>query len=192
MGRMKGILALACALGAATAFAQSQHHHGKQHHHKGTAQPYAGQQTRTVASFPDEDVQGFLDGRGMGLAKSAELNGHPGPMHVLELAEALKLTAEQRRLVQAAFDRMQAKAKELGAAYIAAEQAVDAAFKSGSADPAIVAAKVVEANRLLGQVRLAHLSAHIETTPLLTPEQRARYAELRGYVTRSGSEQHKH
>ena len=49
-----------------------------------------------MASLSDEDVQGFLDGRGMGLAKSAELNGHPGPMHVLELAEELKLTAEQR------------------------------------------------------------------------------------------------
>jgi Spy/CpxP family protein refolding chaperone len=102
-------------------------------------------------------------------------------MHVLELDKELELTAGQRQRVQAAFDRMKAKAMELGAAYVKAEQAVDAAFKSGAADSAAVASVVAEANRLLGEVRLAHLQAHIEITPLLTPAQRARYAELRGY-----------
>lgn len=29
----------------------------------------------------------------MGYAKAAELNRHPGPMHVLELADQLKLAA---------------------------------------------------------------------------------------------------
>ncbi len=177
---VKGILALTCALGATVTLAQTQHHHGM--HHKQTAQPYAGQQARAVASLSDEDVQGFLDGRGMGLAKAAELNGHPGPMHVLELAEELTLTSEQRQAVKAAFDRMKAKAKALGETYVKAEQAVDQAFKSGTADAAEVAARVAEANRLLGEVRLSHLQAHVEITPLLTPEQRTRYAVLRGYA----------
>jgi Spy/CpxP family protein refolding chaperone len=189
---MKRIIASApaVALMATLAFAQSQHHHGK--HHKQAAQPYAGQQTRAVASLADEEVQGFLDGRGMGLARAAELNGHPGPMHVLEMAEELKLTAEQRKAVKAAFDRMKAKAKALGARYIEAEKAVDQAFRSAPANAAAVAARVAEANRLLGEVRLAHLAAHIEITPLLTTEQRARYAELRGYGTQAGHEKHKH
>jgi Spy/CpxP family protein refolding chaperone len=145
-----------------------------------------------VASLSEEDVQGFLDGRGMGLAKSAELNGHPGPLHVLELAEELQLTAEQRQAVTAAFERMKAKAKALGEAYIKAERAVDQAFKSGAADAAEVAARVAEANRLLGEVRLSHLQAHVEITPLLTPQQRTRYAELRGYAGGGAHQQHKH
>lgn len=186
----KGILALTCALGATVAFAQTQHHRGK--HHKQAAQPYAGLQMRAVASLSDEDVQGFLDGRGMGLAKAAELNGHPGPMHVLELAEELRLAPKQREAVQAAFDRMKAKARQLGEAYVEAEKEVDRAFKAGPADAAVVAARVAEANRLLGEVRLAHLAAHIEITPLLTAEQRARYGELRGYGTHAGHEKHKH
>src|SRR5262249_7099740 len=136
-------------------------------------------------------LKDLLDGRGMGLAKSAELNGHPGPAHVLELAEELGLTPEQRHLVQAAFERMQAKAKTLGEAYIKAEKAVDQAFKSGTAKAEDVAARVAEANRLLGEVRLSHLLAHVEITPVLTPEQRTRYAELRGY-TSGQSHQHKH
>jgi Spy/CpxP family protein refolding chaperone len=188
---MKGIitLAFAFALVATAAFAES-HQRGKQH--KGAAQPYAGQQTRAVASLSDEEVRAFLDGRGMGLAKSAELNGHPGPMHVLELADELRLTPEQRDRVKAAFDSMKAKARKLGEAYVAAERAVDQAFKSGPADATVVAARVAEANRLLGEVRLAHLAAHVEITPLLTTEQRARYAELRGYGTHAGHEKHKH
>jgi Spy/CpxP family protein refolding chaperone len=184
------VVVFASVLAATVAVAQTKHH-GK-HHDKGAAQPYAGQQARLVASLSDEEVQGFLDGRGMGLARSAELNGHPGPMHVLELAEELKLTAGQRGAVKTAFDRMKAKAKALGAAYVAAERAVDQAFTSGTADAGQVAARVAEANRLLGEVRLAHLAAHIEITPLLTPEQRARYAKLRGYTTHTGHEKHKH
>jgi Spy/CpxP family protein refolding chaperone len=188
--RLNGIVALACALGATAAFAQSHDHHSRQH--RQTAQPYAGQQTRVVASLSDEDVRGFLDGRGMGLARSAELNGHPGPMHVLELADELKLTPDQREAVKTAFDRMKAKARSLGEAYIKAEKAVDHVFKSGTADAAEVAARVAEASRLLGEVRLSHLQAHVEVTPVLTPEQRARYAELRGYAGGGAHRHHKH
>jgi Spy/CpxP family protein refolding chaperone len=177
------VVVAAAALVAGAALAQ----HGGHRH----TQPYAGQQMRAVASLSDEEVRGFLDGRGMGLARSAELNGHPGPMHVLELADELKLTAEQRTAVKAAFDRMKAKAKALGEAYVKAEAVVDQAFKSGAADAAEVAERVAEANRLLGAVRLSHLLAHVEITPILTPEQRARYAELRGYAGGTAHD-HKH
>jgi Spy/CpxP family protein refolding chaperone len=180
------VLALAAA---ATAVLAQQHHGGGQH--KPAAQPYAGQQTREVATLSAQELNDLVAGRGMGLAKSAELNGHPGPAHVLELAEQLQLTPDQRQQVKAAFDRMHAKAKALGEAYIEAEKAVDQAFRSGTADAAVVTARVAEANRLLGEVRLSHLQAHVEITPLLTPEQRARYAELRGY-TGGGAGEHRH
>jgi Spy/CpxP family protein refolding chaperone len=113
-------------------------------------------------------------------------------MHVLELARELRLTAGQLEAVKAAFERMKAKAKALGEAYVRAEKAVDQAFKSGTADAREVAARVAEANRLLGEVRLSHLLAHVEITPVLTPEQRARYAELRGYGSGSAHQHHKH
>ncbi|HEX5958198.1 MAG TPA: Spy/CpxP family protein refolding chaperone [Hyphomicrobiaceae bacterium] len=116
---------------------------------------------------------------------------HPGTLHVMELAEELRLTPAQRQMVQRVYERMKARAKALGKAYVAAEKAVDKAFKSGTADAAEVAARVAEANRLLGEVRLSHLQAHVEITPLLTPEQRTRYAELRGYAG-SGPRQHMH
>jgi hypothetical protein len=178
--KMLVTIGLACFAAFAAAQAQSPH-----------AQPYAGQQARNIASLSDEEVQGFVGGKGMGLARPAELNGYPGPMHVLELGNELGLTLEQRQLLKAAFDRMKAKAMDLGAQYVAAERALDEAFKS-HADAAVIASRVVEANRLLGEVRLSHLAAHLEITPLLTPQQRARYAELRGYAASKAHGNHKH
>jgi Spy/CpxP family protein refolding chaperone len=173
-------LALACVAPLALA----------QQHHRQHAQPYAGQQMREVASLSDQELQDLLAGKGMGFAKAAEINGHPGPAHVLELAKELNLTPQQHERVKAAFERMQARAKALGEAYIAAEKAVDEAFKSGTAKADEVALRVAEANRLLGEVRLSHLLAHVEITPLLTPQQRARYAVLRGYAD-AGAHEHR-
>jgi hypothetical protein len=37
----------------------------------------------------------------MGLALPAELNGYPGPIHVLELSDKLGLSAEQKSRIEA-------------------------------------------------------------------------------------------
>jgi hypothetical protein len=50
------------------------------------ANPYADQQTRSIKSLSEEDIAALLNGEGMGMAKAAELNGYPGPKHVLTLA----------------------------------------------------------------------------------------------------------
>jgi hypothetical protein len=59
--------------------------------------PYAGQQTRAIKALSDDDIASLLKGEGMGMAKAAELNGYPGPIHVLALAPQLKLTEPQRQ-----------------------------------------------------------------------------------------------
>jgi hypothetical protein len=47
---------------------------------------------RAVKGLSAQQIADLRAGKGMGLALSAELNGYPEPMHVLEHAEALKLT----------------------------------------------------------------------------------------------------
>jgi Spy/CpxP family protein refolding chaperone len=143
---------------------------------------YAGQQTRTATSLSDDEVAGLRAGKGLGLAKPAELNGYPGPMHALDMAEQLALTAEQRASIQQIFDRMAARAKIAGAAYVEAEQALDGVFRSGKADTKTVTAALAKADKARAAARMAHLKAHIETAPILTPQQRATYAQLRGYA----------
>ena len=168
--------AICLVVGSASTVVALHAGHGK----PGYSQPYAGQQSRVASSLSPEEVEGLLAGRGMGFARPAELNGHPGPMHVLELAADLKLTEDQRAKIQAAFDRMLVRATAAGAAYVAAEQAVDAAFRSG-ADRDTVFRLVREADLRRADKRLAHLEAHLEVTQLLTVEQRKGYAKLRGY-----------
>ena len=59
--------------------------------------PYVNDQGRALKALSADEAAGYLEGRGLGLAKPAELNGYPGPMHVLELADALALTPAQTR-----------------------------------------------------------------------------------------------
>jgi len=146
-----------------------------------THQPYAGLQTRSVKSLSDQQIADLKAGRGMGLALAAELNGYPGPVHVLELATSLGLSDEQRAKVTALFDAMKQEAVGLGERLIVAETALDRQF----ADKTITASGLGEATRdiasLQGELRLAHLKYHLATLELLTPDQVQRYAALRGY-----------
>jgi hypothetical protein len=181
------LLVIAFCVTAGPALAQHQGHHGHGAHSQGAqhAQPYAGQDVRAITSLSDEDIAGYRAGRGMGLAKPAELNGFPGPMHVLELAEDLQLSEAQRNDVQSSFDRMIVRAQKAGDAYIAAERALDNLFRSSAMPSAEDLKRHVEAAELAqAEVRRAHLDAHLEVAPLLTADQRRRYAELRGYATK--------
>lgn len=171
------------------AVAQPKDPHGSPPAH---AQPYAGQQNRAITSFSDKELSDIREGRGMGLARPAELNGYPGPMHVLELAGELQLTDEQRMAVEAIFAHMKQSAQVAGDRYLEAEQAVDAAFRSGNATPDRISALVRQADGARAEVRLAHLNAHLATAPLLSGEQRRRYAELRGYSGSSDDDGHQH
>lgn len=146
--------------------------------------PYADFAKRRVAAFSDEDAAGIVAGRGMGFALPAELNGYPGPLHILELAAELGLTHEQRAAVEALIGPMQARAKEAGRRYVEAEQALDAAFRSQAADAATIERLVRAADSARAEKRLAHLLTHIEARRLLTKEQLAIYAARRGYATR--------
>ena len=76
--------------------------------------PYVGQESREIKALSAQEVSDYLSGRGMGLAKAAELNGYPGLAHVLEFATELELTSEQKSKTEVLFKKMQAQAIPLG------------------------------------------------------------------------------
>jgi hypothetical protein len=154
--------------------------------------PYAGQQARPIKALSDDDLAALRKGEGMGLAKAAELNGYPGPKHVLDLAQQLQLTDAQRRDVQAIFDRMSAAAKPLGGELIVQEQALDQLFAKGEITQDRLAAGTTAIAELQGRLRAVHLSAHLETRALLNGDQLARYEHLRGYAAPQAPMQHHH
>lgn len=144
--------------------------------------PYAGLEAREIKALSDAEMASYLAGDGMGLALAAELNGLPGPKHVLELADSLGLTAEQRRRVQAIFDTMREQAVQLGEEIIAAERALDSAFAGGAIDHATLDAMTARSATLRGRLRSVHLAAHLEMRGVLTSDQVQRYVSLRGYA----------
>jgi len=143
--------------------------------------PYAGQQSRPIKALSDEDTAALLNGDGMGFARAAELNGYPGPAHVLTLSQPLKLTEAQREQVQAIFDRMSAAAKLLGAELVERERALDQLFAKGDITPDRLAGATAQIGELQGRLRSVHLAAHVETQAVLTSDQIALYQHLRGY-----------
>jgi hypothetical protein len=80
--------------------------------------PYQGMQSRTVKALSEQQVADLNEGRGMGMALAAELNGYPGPSHVLELADKLELKPDQISAVGSLFESMKRESIPLGAKLI--------------------------------------------------------------------------
>jgi Spy/CpxP family protein refolding chaperone len=172
---LKLIASSVLLMGAGGAF--GQHNHQPSHN----AATYAGQQTREIKALSPAQTADLLDGKGMELAKAAELNSYPGPMHVLELAEQLELSPGQKQASQALMQQHKAEARDLGARLVAAERALDQAFASRQIDTARLSAHTESIGRLQALLRKSHLETHLQQTALLTPQQISRYAHLRGY-----------
>lgn len=173
------LAALLLAFSLSPALAQ---HAGHGRHSPAGPAPYAGQQTREAAGLDAAEAADLRAGRGMGFALPAELNGYPGPMHVLELADRLALDPTQRARMEALRAAMLAEARPLGEALIAAERALDEVFRGGTATVAEVDAATEAAALARGHVRAAHLRVHLATRDALTLQQRAAYARLRSYA----------
>lgn len=172
---MKRVLIFLAATAALAQAADTAH----EHHH--AASPYAGQQSREIKALSDAEVRDLLNGAGMGFAKAAELNRYPGPLHSLENADALALTAAQREALEKLLQRHKAEARTLGAELVALERELDGLFAAHKASPANVDEVLRRIGDKTAALRASHLKTHLEATALLSPAQVDRYASLRGY-----------
>lgn len=175
--RLTLLIALSSVL-AATAFAEPS--------------PYAGQEIRSIKAMSDQEVSDYLAGKGMGLAKAAELNGYPGPAHVLENAKALSLTPGQETSTRTLFGQMQKKAVSLGKQLIEAEQRLDGLFATATVTPDSLSAALAAIGELQAKIRLTHLETHLTQASILTPGQVALYYRLRGYAGDVADTHHHH
>lgn len=152
---------------------------GQDHPHRpaSSAAPERG----AIASLSPQEHRDLLAGAGMGLARAAELNGYPGPLHVLELADSLGLTTEQRARIAAIRQAVLARAVALGERIVEAERALSLRFEHGHVDSTALARATGELGRLAGELRYEHLAAHLATRPVLTADQVAAYDRLRGH-----------
>jgi Spy/CpxP family protein refolding chaperone len=132
----------------------------------------------------------------VGLAKAAELNSYPGPLHVLELARELDLTDTQHARTQSLYATTRARAQFLGIKIIEAERDLDRAFTNGTISMTELRSRLNAIATLQGELRAVHLEAHLAQRSVLTPQQVANYDELRGYhgnlTEPSGHQQKEH
>ena len=164
---MTTLVATAGLLGTASSVSWGQHGHG----HEG------GHQAAEACSAEFDKVVG--EGRGFGLAFAADQNGYPGPLHVLELKDRLKLTADQEAKAQALLHAMFVESKPKSARLLEAEAKLRRLFADRAADDAAVRTAVAEVERARSEVRLVHLLTHLKTRELLTEDQRRIYHEAR-------------
>ena len=166
-----GVMA-ACGLGglaAVTPVTLAQHAHGG-----------AGAQGHQVAQTCATEFEKVVgEGRGFGLAFAADQNGYPGPMHVLELRDQLKLTPDQEAKARGLMHAMFNESRPKGAHLLEAEAKLRRLFAERVADEAAVRAAVAEVERARTEVRLVHLLTHLATRDLLTEDQRRIYHAAR-------------
>jgi hypothetical protein len=136
---------------------------------------------RSIKALSDEQVSDLRAGRGMGLALAAELNGYPGPLHALELADKLGLSTEQRSSINAALNSMKSETTAVGEKVIAGETELDRLFASGKITPENLDSVVMRIAAAQGELRAAHLRYHLQRKTILSTQQAITYSQLRGY-----------
>ena len=163
----------------------------------GLTSPYRDSASPEIRALTQKEIEDLRAGRGMGLARAAELNSYPGPRHVLDAAAAgqLHLTPVQGRTIQGLFDRMSREAQRLGVLILEEEQQLEIAFRAGRIQEGDLRARVARIAALQGELRAVHLETHLATRAALTEQQVKHYNELRGYATGSRpppQHQHRH
>jgi len=142
---------------------------------------YIGQEKREIKTLSNEDIKELRTGAGWGLAKAAELNGLPGPKHVLDMKKEIGLTAEQEKMIIALFRDMKEGAITLGNSLIEYEKELNDGFAAGNINEKVLEELLGKISETYRSLRYVHLSAHLKTPDILSEDQIRQYNELRGY-----------
>jgi len=148
------------------------------HSHKSK---YAGEEKREIKSLSETDIEELKNGKGWGLAKAAELNGVPGPVHLLEMKEEIDLSAKQIRAIEDIYKKMKQEAIPLGLELIELEMELNNHFANRTITDELLRQILQRIAQVHRQLRYVHLSTHLKTPDILKSEQITLYNKLRGY-----------
>lgn len=169
-------VALVVALMSFPAFAQQ---HDPAMHAPQTQQAQAASKQETDHhAFLKLEREALEKGQGFGMALAADRNGYPGPKHILELKEPLKLTPRQEAAVTELMAGMKEKALARGREILAAEERLEEMFRSGRSE-AELREETYRIATLRAQLRWVHLETHVAARKLLTADQLNTYQRMR-------------
>ena len=167
---------LAFALFSFSVFAQQ---HDPSMHTQHTQQDQPGSKVEADHhAFLKLEREALEMGQGFGMALAADRNGYPGPKHILELKEPLKLTPQQETAVTELMAGMKEKALARGREILAAEERLEEMFRAGRSE-AELREETYRIATLRAQLRWVHLETHVAARKLLTAEQLATYQQKR-------------
>jgi len=144
---------------------------------------YIGQEKRDIKSLSESDIEELENGKGWGLAKAAELNGVPGPAHLLEMKTEIGLSQEQIGQIEILYQNMQQQAIPLGIKLIEYERELNSIFANRTITEEVLRGLLQKIAQVQEQLRYVHLSTHLKTPDILTAEQIDLYNNLRGYLS---------
>jgi len=142
---------------------------------------YAGEEKREIKSLSATDIEELQNGKGWGLAKAAELNGVPGPVHLLEMKEEINLSAKQIQAIEDIYRKMKQEAVPLGLELIELERELNNHFANRTITNELLGQSLQKIAQVHRQLRYVHLSTHLKTPDILKSEQITLYNKLRGY-----------
>ncbi len=142
---------------------------------------YTGAEKRSIKSLSPDDMAELRRGAGWGLAKAAELNGVPGPVHLLEMKDEILLTDLQVEKITRIYDEMRAIAIEQGKHFIMLEQKLENSFQSRTITAEKLRTFLTAIADARMKLRYTHLAAHLKTPEILSADQINKYNLLRGY-----------
>jgi len=115
---------------------------------------YIGEEHRKIKSLSTDDIVELKKGGGWGLAKAAELNGVPGPVHILEMEDKINLTKDQKMKVQKIYNEMKAEAMSLGEQLIHLEEELNNHFANRTINQALLKKLVHEIENVRSKLRI--------------------------------------
>ena len=142
---------------------------------------YAGEEKREIKSLSETDIEELKNGKGWGLAKAAELNGMPGPAHLLEMKDEIDLSANQVWAIEDLYNNMKQEAIPLGLELIELERELNNHFANRTITYELLGVLLERVAQVQKKLRYVHLLTHLKTPDILIPEQIASYNKLRGY-----------
>ena len=102
-----------------------------------------------------------------GYGKAAELNGFPGPRHVLDLKKELALTSKQVSEIEEIYRKMNLLAVKVGAELVAKEAFMDREFKEKRVNSKSLKKMIQSSAVKYSELRYIQLVAHLETAKIL-------------------------
>lgn len=138
-----------------------------------------------IASLSPEEYIAYEKGEAMDMTDVAEVNNYPAPAQALALEEGLKLSTTQKQQLEAAVEALDFKAKEMGRFILQHEKKLNELFSTAKANEGSLIYYCNQIGLYQGELRNAHLQAHLKARRILTPDQLKKYARLTQIQTKA-------